>query len=65
MVRVIMELVGNRTFTLTTANGKRSRLRRLKNCVQVQQGFVLVPLLFSIYTSDVSTTVSITYAPAT
>jgi len=55
MVRLIMELVGNYTFT--TANGKRSRLRRLKNCVQVQQGFVLVTLLFSIYTSDLPTTV--------
>jgi len=30
MVRLIMELVGNRNFTLTTGYGKRSRLRRLK-----------------------------------
>jgi len=62
MVRLIMEIVGNHAFTLTTANGKQSRLRRLKNGVQVQQGFVLAPLLFSIYTSDLSTTVSRTYA---
>jgi len=26
---MIMQLVGNRTFTLTTANGKLNRLRRL------------------------------------
>jgi len=26
MVRLIMELVGNRTFNFTTANSKRSRL---------------------------------------
>jgi len=33
MVRMIMELVGNRSFTLITGNRKRSRLRRLKNGV--------------------------------
>jgi len=33
MVRLIMEMVGNRSFTLTIANGKRSTLRRLKNGV--------------------------------
>jgi len=26
MVRMIMEMAGNRSFTLTTGNGKRSRL---------------------------------------
>ena len=31
MARMIMEVVGNRSFTLITGNGKRSRLRRLKN----------------------------------
>jgi len=30
MVRFIMELVGNRSFTFTTGYSKRSRLRRLK-----------------------------------
>ena len=39
MVRLIMELIGNRSFTLTAANGKWGRLRRLKNCVP--QGFGL------------------------
>ena len=42
MVRVTKEMVGNRSFTLTTRNGKRSRLRRLKN--GVLQGSVLVTL---------------------
>ena len=31
MVYLILEMVGNRSFTLTTGNGKQSRLRRLKN----------------------------------
>jgi len=47
MVRMIMEMVGNRSVTLTTGNGKRSRLRRLKN--GVPQGSVLVQLLFNTY----------------
>jgi len=33
MVHMIMEMVSNLSFTLTTGNGKRSRLRRLKNGV--------------------------------
>ena len=62
MVGMIMELVGNRSFTLITNNIKRSRLRRLKNCVQ--QGSVLAPFLLSIYTSDLPTTISRNYAYA-
>ena len=47
MVRMIMELVRNRSFTLTTGNNKQSRLRRLK--YGVPQELVLAPLLFNIY----------------
>jgi len=54
---MIMEMVGNRSFALTTRNGQRSRLRRLKN--GVSQGAVLAPRLFNIDISDLSTTVSI------
>jgi len=57
-----MELIGNRSFTLTSGNGKRSRLRRLTN--GVPRGSVLAPLLFNIYISDLPNTVSRKYAYA-
>jgi len=41
MVRIIIEMVGNRSFTLTTRNGNRSMLRRLKS--GVPQESVLAP----------------------
>jgi len=62
MVHMIMEMVSNRSFTLTTGNGQRSRLRRLKN--DVPQESVLTPLLFNIYTSDLPTTISRKHAYA-
>ena len=62
MVHMIMELVYNRSFTLTTGSGQRSRLRCLKN--GVPQGSVLAPLLLNIYTHDLPNTVSVEYAYA-
>ena len=60
MVHMIKEMVGNRSFTLTTGNCQRSRLRRLKN--GVPQGSVLASLLFNICISDLPTTISRKYS---
>ena len=57
-----MELVRNRSFTLTTGDSKQSRLRRLKN--GVPQGSVLAPLLFNIYTYDLPSMISRKFAYA-
>jgi len=62
MVHMIMEMIGNCSFTLTTGNGKRNRLRRLKNGVPHES--VLTPRLLNTYISDPPTTVSRTYAHA-
>jgi len=58
MVHMIMEMVRNRSFTLTTGNGQR--IRRIKN--GVQQGLVLASLLFNTYISDLPATISRKYA---
>ena len=62
MVKMIMELVRNRSFTVTIGDSKQSRLRRLKN--GVPQGSVLAPLLFNIYTYDLPPTISRKFAYA-
>ena len=57
---MIMRLVRNRSFILATGHSKQSRLRRLKN--DVPQGSVLAPLLFNIYTYDLSSMISRKFA---
>ena len=60
MVRMIMELVRNQSFTLTTGDSKQSRPGGLKN--GVPQGSVLDLLLFKIYTYDLSSMISRKFA---
>ena len=64
MVKMIMELVRNRGFTLTTGDSKQSRLRRLIN--GVPQGSVLAALLhvFNIYTYNFHSMISRKFAYA-
>ena len=62
MVRMIMELVRNRSFTFTSGNSKQSRLRRLKN--GVPQGSAWAPLLFNMYTYDLPSMISKKFAYA-
>ena len=57
---MIMELVRNRSFILTTGDSKQSRLRRLEN--GVPQGSVLAPLLFNICTYDLPSMISKKFA---
>ena len=52
MVQMIMELVRNRSFTLTTSDSKQSRLRRLGN--RLPRGSVLpIPPSFSTSTHTI------------
>ena len=60
MVRMMMELVRNRCFTLSTGDSKQSRFRRLRN--NLPQGSVSVPLRFNIYTYDLPSITSQRYA---
>ena len=62
MVRAIMELVRNRSFTVTTGDSNQNRLRRLKN--GIPQGSILAPLLFNIYTYDLLSMISRKFAYA-
>ena len=62
MVKMIMELVRNQSFTLTTGDSKQSRLHSLKS--GVLQGSVLAFLLFNIYTYDLPSMISRKFAYA-
>ena len=62
MVRMIMELVQNQSFSLTTSDSKQSRLCHLKN--SIPQGLVFTPLLFNIYTYDLPAMISRKFANA-
>ena len=53
---MIMELVQNQSFTLTSGDSKQSSLRRLKNSVPLES--VSPPLLFNIYTYDLPSMIS-------
>jgi len=56
IVRLIMELVGNRSFTLTSANGKRNRLLHFK--IGVPQGSGLAPPCTPLTSSQTSNLLS-------
>ena len=62
MIKMIMELVRNRSFNLTTGDSKQSRLRGLKN--GVPQESVLALLLFNIYMYDLPSMISRKFAYA-
>ena len=62
IVQMIMELVRNRSFTLTTGDSKQSCLRRLRN--GLSHGSILALFLFNIYTYDLPSMTSHKYAYA-
>ena len=62
IVSLIMELVRNRSFTLTTGTGLQSKLRHINN--GVPRGSVLVLLLFNIYIHDLPVTIGRNFAYA-
>ena len=65
MVRMIMELIRNRSFTLTTGDSKQSRLRRRckqQNRLRRFSGIGLGSLLFNIYTYDLPSMISRKFA---
>ena len=57
-----MFIISNRSFILKTGTGQCSRLRSLKN--GVPQSSTFVPVLFNIYITDISETVSSQYGYA-
>ena len=61
MVKMIIGLVRNRSFTLTNGDSKQ-RLCCLKN--SISQGSILAPLLFNIYTYDLPFMISRKFAYA-
>ena len=62
MIRIIVKLVRNRSFTLTIGDSKQSRLRRLRN--GLLQESVLAPLVINIYTYDLPSMTSQQYTYA-
>ena len=62
MVRMIMKLVRNKSFNLTTSDGKPSKLGSLKN--GLPQGSDLAPLLFNKYIYDLPSVIFKKYAYA-
>ena len=47
MIRMIIKLIGNESFTLTSGDSKQSRLRRLKNSVPQESDLALY--LFDLF----------------
>ena len=62
MVNIIMKLIHNQSFTLTTSDSKQSSLHCLKN--GIPQGLILVFLLFIIYMYNLLSMISRKFAYA-